>query len=414
MFDLDKWQEILYTINKNKMRTALTALGVAWGIFMLVLLMGAGKGMQNGIEKDFGDENVKSVWLWDGRTSMPYKGLKPGRSIYFSSQDMVALERDVPGVAYVGVRNRLSGEYTINYKDRNAAFQVYGANPFFFAINGERFVKGRSLHSQDLSEYRKVAVIGERTRSVIFGDSTEAIGQYIDIKGVYFKVVGIFTLQGGDGRREERVYIPYTTYQRVFNPNNKIELLGVGIREGYASEQVAEEIRAVLAQRHNFDVADKQAVGINNNEEQYQQLQGLFWGIRTFVWIVGIGTLMAGIVGVSNIMLIVVKERTREIGVRKAIGATPWSVVSLILMESVLITGLSGYFGMLAGVGIIDLMRWLIDSTGAEMPFFHNPEVNLDVALGAISLLVIAGALAGLVPALHAANVKPIEALRAD
>lgn len=416
MFDWDKWQEILATMQKNKLRTFLTAFGVFWGIFMLVLLLGAGKGLQNGVEKDFGSQAIKSLWFWQGRTTMPYKGFKPGREVIFNEADFEALQKEIPGVYFVAKRSRLTGEYTVNYKDKNGGFQVFASNGEFFKLNGEAFTQGRSLNLFDIAEGRKVTVIGDRARKILFGDSTNCLGEYINIKGIYFKVVGVFKIEGqsGDGRREERIYIPFSTYRKVFSPQDRIELMGLVVKEEANSKEVEQKAREVIAKKHNFDVADVQALGINNNDDNYQQTMGLFAGIRTFVWIVGIGTLIAGIVGVSNIMLIIVKERTKEIGVRKALGATPFSIVSQILQESIVITSLSGYFGLLFGVAILDGLSYLINSTGAEMPFFNNPEVDFGVAFSAIIVLVVAGALAGLFPALRAANIKPIEALRAD
>ncbi|HAI77183.1 MAG TPA: ABC transporter permease [Microscillaceae bacterium] len=414
MFDLDKWQEIFATMRKNKLRTFLTAFGVFWGIFMLVLLLGAGKGLQNGVFQDFGNQAIRSLWMWNGKTSLPYKGMIPGRQIFFTQEDVAAIEKEVPGVKLVGKRNRLTGQFTVNYKEKNASMQVFGANVDFLFINGEQFYKGRPFNMYDLNEKRKVVILGEKAKKLLFSDDEDAIGKYIQIKGVYFQVVGLFNLPSNDGRREERALIPFSTYQAIFDVKNRIELVGITLDETAQGKAVESQLRQVLAQKHIFDPEDRQAIGINNNEEEYQRTMGLFTGINMFVWVVGIGTLIAGIVGVSNIMLIIVKERTKEIGVRKAIGATPWSIVSLILQESILITSISGYMGLLAALGILEGMRLLIEASGGNVPFFKNPEVDLGVALAAIIILVIAGALAGLMPALRAARIKPIEALRAD
>ncbi|GAB4489955.1 MAG: ABC transporter permease [Raineya sp.] len=416
MFDSDKWQEIFATIQKNKLRTFLTALGVGWGIFMLVFLLGVGKGMENGVKREFAGESVNSIWVWRGKTTLPYKGLKPGREIYFTNEDYQTAENKINDVDFIGVRNSLWGEFTINYKNKNGSFQTYGANYNFFRLNGEKLVEGRFINELDMSEKRKIVVIGARVQKVLFGDKSP-IGEYIEIKGVYFKVVGVFTRKGGNGRLEERIYMPFTTYQATFNPQKRIHLVGIAAKDGVPAKQVEDELRTMLSEKYKFDPKDKQAIGINNNEEEYKRTMGLFMGIQAIVWFVGLGTLAAGIVGVSSIMLIIVKERTKEIGIRKAIGATPWSIISLILQESIFITAMAGYIGLLLGVGVLELIRILIEQVeagGGEVGFFSRPEVNLSVAITATIILVIAGALAGLFPAMRAANIKPIEALRAE
>lgn len=416
MFDSDKWQEIFATIQKNKLRTFLTALGVGWGIFMLVFLLGVGKGMENGIKREFAGESINTIWIWRGKTTLPYKGLKPGREIYFTNEDYQAAERKINDMNYIGVRNSLWGEFTINYKNKNGSFQTYGANYNFFRLNGEKLIEGRLINDVDMREKRKIVVIGARVQQVLFGNRSP-IGEYIEIKGVYFKVVGVFTRKGGNGRLEERVYMPFTTYQATFNPQKRIHLVGIAAKDGVPAKQVENEVRAMLSEKYKFDPQDKQAIGIYNNEEEYNRTMGLFVGIRAIVWFVGLGTLAAGIVGVSSIMLIIVKERTKEIGIRKALGATPWSVISLILQESIFITAMAGYVGLLLGIGVLELIRVMIEQIeagGGEVGFFSRPEINLSVAVVATAILVIAGALAGLFPAMRAANIKPIEALRAE
>ena len=415
MFELDKWQEIIGTMRKNKLRTFLTAFGVFWGIFMLVLLLGAGNGLQNGIYNRFGAGAKNSIFFSTGRTSLAHQGLAPGREINFTNEDITALEREVGDLKIIAPRNRLFGEFTLNYKKQNGSYQVFGATEQFFRLNGELLYKGRLLNPNDNAEKRKVIVLGNVVKQVLFGDTANAIGEYVIIKGIHFKVVGIFSATGNNkGRREERAYIPFATLQSTFNQPNKVQLLGLVARDGVPAEAIENRVKKILASRHKFSEEDPLALDINNNERELNQINNLFRGIRIFVWIVGIGTLIAGIVGVSNIMLIIVKERTREIGIRKALGATPFSVVSLIIQESVVITAFSGYLGLLAGAGLLDGIRYLLESSGAELPFFANPEVDVQVALTATLVLVVSGVLAGLFPALKAANIKPIEALRAE
>ncbi|WP_205500601.1 MULTISPECIES: ABC transporter permease [Hymenobacteraceae] len=414
MIDIDKWQEILGTIRKNKLRTFLTAFGVFWGIFMLVMLLGFGQGLQNGVFNRFGDGAKNGIFFSGGKSSMPHKGLGPGREIKLTNEDLATISREVPQVQIISPRNRLWGEYTINYKTENGSYQVFGSTPEFLEVNGERLKVGRLLNENDIKEKRKVIVLGEKVREVLFKDKT-GLEEYVNIQGIHFKVVGIFTVRGNNGgRREERAYIPFSTLQTTYNQPNQVQLVAMVAQPGVKAQVIEDKVKSLLAQRHKFSPEDAQALDINNGEKEYEQIMGLFNGINMFVWVVGVGTLIAGIVGVSNIMLIIVKERTREIGVRKALGATPVSIVSMILQESVVITAFSGYLGLLAGVGLLDLMRYALEKSGAELPFFASPGVNLGVAVSATVLLVLAGALAGLMPALKAASIKPIEALRAE
>lgn len=420
MFDIDKWQEIIGTMRKNKLRTLLTALGVFWGIFMLMVLLGAGNGLKNGVEKQFGEGANNSVWIDNGKTSIPYGGLQPGRRIDFTNDDIRAIQSEVGDqVDLLGSRNRFNFniQYTISYKNKNGSYRAFGCNSDFFLINGDKLNKGRMINRNDVREKRKVLVIGEKVKEVLFGKEEKALGKYVRIQSNFYKVIGVFNSTGGNGRKEERVYMPITTLQLISSRPNDINLFAITAQKGVSSKKLAEKIKTIIARRHNFSPDDDQAVYINNTEEEYKQVMGLMMGIQIFVWVVGIGTLIAGIVGVSNIMLIIVKERTREIGVRKAIGATPWSIISLILQESIVITTFSGYLGMLAGIGLLELFRMIttmIESSGGSLPFFTEPEVNVGVAVSATLILVVAGALAGLMPALKAANIKPIEALRAE
>ncbi|WP_242929536.1 ABC transporter permease [Pontibacter vulgaris] len=414
MFDVDKWQEILATMQKNKLRTFLTAFGVFWGIFMLVLLLGAGKGLENGVYNRFGAGAKNSVYVFTGKTALAYRGMVPGREIKFTNADLGAIQSDVDNIDVLAPRNRVMGEYTINYKKQNGSFQVFGAEPGFLKLNGELPFRGRLLNEYDEREKRKVVIIGEQASKIIFGEA-DPVGEYVNIRGIYFKVVGTFKMKGNNGsRREERAYIPFSTLQTTFNQPNQVQMMAMVAEPGVSAETIENSVRDLLAQRHLFSAEDKMAVGIENTETEYLKVMGLFNGIRMFVWIVGIGTLIAGIVGVSNIMLIIVKERTREIGVRKALGATPFSIISLILQESIVITAFSGYLGLLTATAILAGLEYMMESSGGEAPFFANPEVDPGVAFSATLVLVVAGALAGLMPALKAASIKPIEALRAD
>lgn len=411
MIDIDKWQEIFSTIQKNKLRTFLTAFGVFWGIFMLVMLLGFGQGLQNGVMDNFRVAK-NSVWVWGGKTSEAYKGTSPGKYIRFTQEDFNAIRNTLGDVELAAPRNFLGGEFTIIRKDKFGSFSVTATTSEFFKISVIDMAEGRNLNLHDEIQKRKVAVIGKRVKDVLFGED-EAIGEYINVKGVFFKVIGVFTSNANNGRGEERIFIPFSLYQQAFNPGKQLSNIVVTPKDNIPAQELESKIRTLLAGRHNFSPDDKQAIGIYNTEEEYLQLTGLFNGIKMFVWIVGIGTLIAGIVGVSNIMLIIVKERTKEIGVRKAIGATPWSIISLILQESVFITAVSGYGGLVLGISLLEGVNSLLNKAG-EVPFFARPSVDFTIALTATVILVVSGAIAGLMPALKAANIKPIEALRAD
>ncbi len=381
---------------------------------MLVVLLGAGNGFENGVVGSF-DIAKNTVFVWSQRTSIAYKGLKPGRFVQFTNDDVDAIRRTIPEVAILAPRNFLPGNYTVNRKTKNSAFSVYGEYPDYTGVKPVIITEGRFINNLDIRDRRKVAVIGTKVRKVLFGEDENPIGQYISIKGVYFMVVGMFKGRGSaeDTREDaQTVFIPSTTLQQTFNQYNKVAFFAMVPEPGVPAAQIETKVKELLAKRHSISPEDKRALGSANVEEEFKRVQGLFTGIRGFSWVVSIGTIIAGIIGVGNIMLIVVKERTKEIGIRKALGATPMSIVSLIIQESIVITSAAGYFGLMAGTGLIAGVDYLLKKFEAEGEFFANPEVNLTIAVTAVSLLVIMGALAGLIPATKAARVDPVIALR--
>lgn len=411
MFDLDKWQEIFGTIRKNKLRTFLTALGVFWGVFMLVFLMGSGKGLENGVMTQFGLKITNALFVWTQPTAKPYKGLPPGRRVQLNINDVRAISNEVEGVEYMAPRMWVSsGE--IVHGDNKAAFDVRGEEPDIYHIEAMEIAEGRFLNKLDLRERRKVAVIGNRVKEVLFEDDEVAIGNYLRIRGTDYLVIGIFeSLQNGEDAADEEqtIYIPLTTAQQITNRHNEISWFVCTVDKAYSTAAVESEVKALIRKRHKIHPEDQQGVRSDNIEEEFKEVQGLFTGIRVIVWIVGIGSLLAGVIGVGNIMLIIVKERTKEIGIRKALGATPGSIVSMILLESVFITTIAGYFGLLVSSGIIILMNVAVGEGGE---FFANPEIDMGVGLGALGILVVSGALTGLIPALQAVNVNPVVALK--
>jgi putative ABC transport system permease protein len=414
MFNLDQWQEIMEAIRTNKTRSFATAFGVFWGILMLILLLGAGQGLQNGVQKGMLLDAINSIWIIPARTTMAYQGLPPGREHPFIEEDLETVSENISGIDLMSPENRLMGNFDVKYKNRASAFEVYGAGSEYFGIKvTQEVVNGRSFNPFDDREKRKVALIGTQVAEAIFPEGIDPVGEYLQIKNVNFRVVGVFEFHSTSRTNQgQRIYIPFSTFQGIFNPDRKVTLFAVTTAEGHSGKQLEGDILKLVKQRHSVHPDDPRAYWVHNQEEQYQNISNLFLAIKLFIWMVGLGTLMAGIVGVSNVMIIVVKERTREIGVRKALGAKPASIVGMIMQESVFITTVAGYIGLFLGVVLLESLNHALVVFGAEMEFFNSPEIDLRVALAALFVLVLAGALAGLVPAMKAARVKPAEALR--
>jgi putative ABC transport system permease protein len=414
MFDKDVWQEIFATIRKNKLRTFLTGFSVAWGIFMLIVLLGSGNGLQNAVKKGFTSSSVNIMWLWTGETSMPYKGLKEGRRIIFRNDDYKFLTEKEDGIDKVSSRFFLEENVIYSYKNEYGKYTTSACYPALKDIEKIIVNSGRFINDLDVIDLRKVIVIGENIRMTLFKDE-DPMGKYLRLNNVLFKVVGLFHDERGDYNRT--AYIPFTTTQRIFNGGDRVHTFSLTtkmVKSAAESDSITEKVRRDLALRHQFDPKDKRAMGSFNMLAEYLRTMKIFEAIKIFIWIVGIGTLIAGIVGVSNIMLILVKERTREIGIRKALGATPASVTGLILLESILITTIAGYIGLVLGTGIMEAVNWALErtsETGGNI-FLRNPTVDFTTAIVSTVLLIAAGSLAGYLPARKAATVKPVEALR--
>ncbi|MCB9013012.1 MAG: ABC transporter permease [Bacteroidales bacterium] len=407
MFDLDKWQEIFATIRKNKLRTFLTGFSVAWGIFMLIILLGSGNGLQNGVEYQFKADATNTLWLFPGATTNAYKGMKAGRQVHFTNEDYEFVKKNIPGVEEISARYYIWQNKIISYKKQFGSFDLICVHPDMQAIEKIIIDQGRMLNQVDIQKKRKVVIIGEPVKEALFKNGENPLGEFVKVNGVPFQVVGIFSDRSD--RDQQRLYLPISTAQMIFNGGNDIHNLTITTNlSAKESEKLEETLRQKLASLHRFDSADKSALYINNTLKEFKQFQNLFMGIKLFVGIIGIFTIIAGVVGVSNIMIIVVNERTKEIGIRKAIGATPWSVIFLIILESVVITGFAGYIGLVGGIGLLELV-------GKFMPasdFFRSPEVDFGLAVTATIILVLAGVLAGLFPAIKAARIRPVIALR--
>ena len=420
IFDKDLWQEIFHALKKNKLRTFMTAFGVFWGIFMLIIMLGSGKGLEHGVTSGMGDFASNSVFIWPQSTSVPYKGLPRGRHFNFKNDDIKALKDNITEIKYLApkIQGWSSGDGTNNVVrgDKTGAFSILGEYPEWNLIDPMEFPQGRFLNKNDVDEKRKVAVIGTRVKELLFEKDEDPIGKYIQIKGVFFKVIGVFKPKNTNinfgGEKEQSIYIPLTTLQKVYNYGDVAGWFSITSKENIPASVVEEKALALLAQRHTVSPDDKEAFGHFNLEEEFNQMNGLFQGIAGLIWIVGIGTLLAGVIGISNIMLVIVKERTREIGIQRALGATPVQVMVQIMLESVFLTAFAGYFGLVAGVGLVEGINFALVKFNVDNQMFKSPEVDFQIAVTALVILIVSGAIAGLIPARRAVRVRPIDALR--
>ncbi len=408
MFNLDNWQEIYATIKKNKLRTVLTGFSVAWGIFMLIILLGVGQGLENGARSQFASSATNTLWINPGTTSEAYEGYQPGRRIRFQNEDYDLIKNTEPSLEYISGRYRL-GTTRVNYGDKHTAFDIFTAHPQYKHIEQVEMIEGRFINQLDLNNFEKVATIGVGVRDFFFDSNREAMGKYIKINGISFKIVGIFDDKKGRRDNTKIIYTPISTAQKVFSGSNRIHVIAATVDNPTVEKslRMEERIRQQMAKRHHFKEDDEQALFIWNAVEQLKDVLDMFAGIRIFIWVIGIGTIIAGIVGVSNIMAIVVKERTKEIGIRKAIGARPWGVIGLILQESVVITTFAGYVGLVLGVALLEAISPMFDTE-----FFQHPSADIGIAIRATIVLVVSGAIAGFIPARKAASIKPVVALR--
>lgn len=418
MFDWDKWQEIITSLRKQKLRTGLTAFGVFWGIFMLVILLGFGTGFGTKIENIFGD--AKSViLLWPSNsTQLEYEGLGKGRTIKFTPEDVAAIRQSIPDVQMIDGKNNLgswgAAQYIV-YGKESGSFGVMGTHQDWEAFEFIKLIEGRYINALDEKEKRKVAVIGTRVQEVLFKNGKNPIGESIDIGGVKFKVIGISSSrEPGEGGQQNngRIFIPNETLRQAFNQMDAYQFLFFTPMPGADPFAVEREVKKFLYERKKVHPDDSGVIGGFNMEQNYQQNRSLITGILGFSWMVAIGTIIAGVIGVGNIMLVVVKERTREIGVRKALGATPTNISLMIIHESLIITLIAGYAGLTAGVLLLEGIKALLVTMGQGDGMFAAPYIDIKIAFMALSVLVITGVLAALLPAIKAAAVNPITALQ--
>lgn len=415
--DLDVLDEILTTLARNRGRALLTALGVGWGTFLLVLMLGFGDGLEQGVIRNMRGTTTNAVYVWGRRTYMPYDGLQPNRPVRFVLDDAGAIEAQVPGVVTVAPRSQLGGYRdgtVVRHGDHTGAFQVMGDTPAFAKVQIMRLEEGRWINQLDLDDRRKVTVLGRSVVDELFPDDPFPVGEAVEIQGVWFQVVGVFDSPRGDeqgDRESSTTHIPLTTFQQVFHQGDRVgwfALLGADDVDGEVLEQ---RVRALQAQRHRIHPDDSEAFGSWNAQKEFTRVRTLFGGIRMFTWVVGAATLLSGVVGVSNILLITIRERTKELGLRRAIGATPGDVIGMVMAEAITLTTLAGCVGLIGGVAAVEVVRWYVGPHHASLG-----QPNLDVAtlLGAAMLLVAGGAVAGLLPATRAAAIEPVQALRSE
>ncbi len=417
VFDRDNWQEIFATIKKNKLRTALTMLGVGWGIFMLVIMLGCGNGLKNGVLRNFSGLAKNSMFIWTQSTTKPYKGLKAGRNFLYNNADIASLKQ-ISELEVFAPRLILGGFRQTNNIVRGlkaGSYQVVGDMSEANQLVKFDMTQGRFLNPKDISDKRKVCVIGSRVKEGLFKKYENAIGQYIRISGVYFMVVGVTrpVMGGQEGQEQAQlINIPFTTFQKSFNAIDKVHVFICKAKENIDAVVAEGKVLEVLKKNHKIAPDDKVAIGHWNAGKEFQKLTGLFLGIEVLIWIVGIGTLLAGVIGISNIMLIVIKERTKEIGVKRALGATPIVIIMQILLEATFLTTLAGYTGLTIGIYSLEGINVLIGDNSGSM--FTNPTVNISIALKALAVIIIGGLIAGFIPAKRAVSIHPVEALRTE
>lgn len=419
MFSKDRWDEILEALNANKFRTFLTAFGVFWGITILVLLLALTNGLKNGVTADFGDFATNSMFMWTQSTSKPYKGLPKGRRFNYKISDVAAIKSEIPNIKYVSPRNQLGGFRGANNVTRGTktgAFEIYGDYPEYIKQQPMDILQGRFISYSDIEAKRKVCVIGTGVVKGMYDKDEEVLGTYIKVNGVNFLVVGTFKMSNsqGDGEQDaSTIYMPFTTFGQAFNRGENVGWMAITAVDGVTITSLKQQVFDLMKSRHKIDPTDERAIGHFDLSEQFGRINGLFTILSLVGYFVGALVLMSGIIGISNIMLIVVKERTKEIGVRRALGASPWTIKSQILQESLILTILSGMVGISFSALVIWVMNTILDNAG-PVDNFANPSVSMQVVFTALIILIVSGVLAGLIPANSATKMKPVDALRIE
>ncbi len=417
LFDRNTWQEIFGSIRKNKIRTIITVIGVLWGIFVYIALSGAAKGMDNGFERSFENIAMNSLFAWAQSTSIPYEGFKTGRSLQLKLNDATVIQNRIPEIQYIAPRN-VRGVFgdapgAIVRGTKSGSYAVYGDFPVFTSIaTKEIYDNGRFINEADIEQSRKVAVIGERTQQELFEKDEDPIGGYIRIDNIYFQVVGVhkFTQGGGFGGDGD-IHIPFSTYKKLYNTGENVGWFSIAAYDDADVVQVEKDVKSVLKGIHRVHPDDERAFGSFNLGEIFNRIMGFSKGLTFISLIVGVATILAGIIGIGAILLISVKERTKELGVRRALGATPREIRSLIILECVFLTVISGVMGIILGAAVLNV----VSNATQDIDFpYTNPTVPIPLVLGAMALMVIMGTLIGMIPAQRAVSIRPIDALREE
>ncbi len=412
MFDLDRWQEIWITITHNKSRSVLTAFGVFWGMLMLVLMVGAGNALEKGMSSQIEGFATNSCFFASERTTLPYKGFRKGRRWDMTNSDIPVIQEKVKELQYISpVLFGGGGDKNVVRGEKNGSYQVKGCYPEYDLIEKSKMLYGRYVNDIDIAEKRKVCVIGERIYEVLFQKGEDPTGKQIRVNGIYFQVIGVARSTSGvsiGGQTAETVVLPFSTMQQAFNQGNIIHFLAATAKEGVPVKVIQDKILEILKQQHQIAPDDKEAVFNMNIEEQFKMFNYLGIGIAALIWIVGLGTIFAGAIGVSNIMLVTVRERTKEIGIRRALGATPRNIIGQILSESIVLTVLAGITGIVVGVGLLRATG-IVLSQGDQ--FFKDPQISFGMAVASLIILLVIGTFAGYIPAQRAMMIKPVEAI---
>ena len=416
IFDKDSWQEIFGSIRKSKLRTAITVVGVLWGIFLFITLLGAARGMENGFDREFSTLATNSIFLWAEQTSIPYKGFQRGKQMRLKIQDVDAIKRKVPEIQFVAPRT-VQGVFggppaQVKRTTNSKTYKVFGDYPIIDKVSKVKLLQGRFLNMTDIDEAKKVCIIGEKVVDELYEKDEEIIGTFVDINGSFFQVVGVYKDNPGGFEGDDSIYMPFTTFRKMYNLGDNIGWMVIAAYKDADILKVEEDVKSILKARHDVHPKDERAFGSFNFGEMYGKITGFVTGIKFLTWFVGISTLIAGVIAIGSILLITVNERTKEIGIRRAIGATPSKIRSQIVLESVFLTTIAGALGIIfAGLVLMLINNFLADGDGFP---FTNPTVNVPIAIGAVLALVFFGSLIGMIPAQRAISIRPIEALREE
>jgi putative ABC transport system permease protein len=419
MLNRERWNEILEALTSNMFRTLMTAFGVFWGIYILIILLAAQKGFETGVKQDFGDIATNTMFVWTQGVSKPYKGLPKGRRFTYKIGDVKAIKDNVPDLRFVSPRNQLGGFGGNNNVVRGlntGAFNVYGDYPEIIKQEPMTITRGRFLNYNDINEARKVAIIGESVKNELYDKNEDPLNTYIKINGVNFTVIGTYKKKSNEGDGEEaqkQIFVPFTAFSQAFNRADRVGWFAITANDGTPITNIKEQVFDVLKERHTIHPEDNRAIGHFDLFAEFNRIERLFTALNVVAYVVGILVLLSGIIGISNIMLIVVKERTKEIGIRRALGATPWSIRGQILLESIFLTIISGMVGIIFGTLTIYGINALLEASG-PVDMFANPSVNLTVIIAALTILIVSGLFAGFIPAQNAIRIKPVEALKTE